>query len=79
MFFILISDKNVKLPYPTFLFTIFHSGKNIRPREDDGEDYHLMSEFVEDLCSLTATDATIAVLIITFGTLFVIALHWYSR
>ena len=38
-----------------------------------------MSEFVEDLYSLTAIDATTAVLIITFGTLFVIALHWYGR
>jgi hypothetical protein len=48
-------------------------------REGYRQSYYPVSEFLEDLYSLTSDDAMVAITILVYGALFATALRWFEK
>jgi hypothetical protein len=68
--------RKAAVTYHNSFVCIYHTSSLL---EDDGASYHPVSEFLEDLYSLTSTDAMIAIAIIVYGALFATGLRWFER
>jgi hypothetical protein len=53
--------------------------RGTRLREDYRESPYPVSEFLEDLYSLTSDDAMVAIAILVYGTLFATAWRWFEK